>query len=149
MNDKELKENTIRSAIFVNIIAIMAFAFFIANFTSNNINISEFITISIIILIFTIILNYLIFYEMKFSKYKKESVLLVNNNLSTDKYTEVICTHRYFHPELPSNKKLYAIIDIDGTVSICYEDNEDKDILHPVYSISKESFSTYYRLKND
>ena len=85
MNDKELKENTIRSAIFVNLIAIMAFAFFIANFTSNNINISEFITISIIILIFTIILNYLIFYEMKFSKYKKESVLLVNNNLSRNK----------------------------------------------------------------
>ena len=45
MNDKELKENTIRSAIFVNLIAIKAFAFFIV------------IIISIIILIINIILN--------------------------------------------------------------------------------------------
>jgi len=127
---------------------LILIAFFVSNKTT-----SQTIIIILVLVMFSILSSLLLYYFIynffKIEYEQKESILLVNNNLSKDKYTKIVCIKSYSHFISPIDKNLYAILDTDNTVWICYTDTKEKDIVHPVHPISKKEFSTYYKFKKE
>lgn len=153
-----IKEKTRKFLFFIDsiIFGILLLLIFLSCIFDNN-TFSSFLPLMIIVSIIVTILN-LTFKDFLYSIFncdfdRLSSVTLVNNALSSQKYTEVIPIHSarkhtYFFASLTNIAKFYAILSNESstTVTIYVLLNNEKEFRF-LESIIKEHFYIYYKIK--